>query len=130
MKLESNEMKMVATIGGSILGGVSLYQGVSSLVSAVLSVYGGYFYLMTANLGQLYFWFTLQAIAVYLIRLGNPERFDAIVSNAKGNLAAKQAQAAAKRARQALAADERYCPHCAGVIKTRAHKCKHCHEPV
>ena len=140
LTIESNEMKIVATIGGMIGAAVSAYYAGISLFQTLLCVTEGYSSMITNYLGQSFFWITLLAASLYLIRLGNPERFDAILANLKSAItpaakpAAKRTRKTkakvAKQAQPAHAADERECPHCGGVIKARARVCKHCHEAV
>jgi len=133
IKIESTEMKMVSTAGGFAAVGFGLYQSFLSSFSVFysLTLSGNLF---TGYLGLTLFWLTVAALGLFLIRLGNVERFDETVVNLRSAIAQKYQNhldtVAQKVAKPKLVSDEKECEHCGGVIKARASKCKHCHAEV
>jgi hypothetical protein len=134
IKIESNEMKIVSTLGGFVAAGLGAYQVVVSVYQTIGCIIEGYGSLITGYLGQAFFWMTVVALGLFLIRLGNEGKFDGIVSSIHSSILIAcqdhRAKVAQKVAKVKLAHDEKQCPHCGGVIKARARKCKHCHTAV
>ncbi len=133
IKIESTEMKMVSTVGGFAAVGFGVYYTFLSCFDTVIAITIDST-IITSYLGQAFFWMTVISLGLFLIRLGNVERFDETVANLRSAIAQKYQNhrdtVAKKVSKPKLANDEKECEHCGGVIKARARKCKHCHAEV
>ena len=130
IKIESNEQKIASIVGGFVTAGLGVYQVVDSVLDVIYDITGGYTSLLTVHLGQTYFWLTVLALGLFLIRLGNGGTFSGVVANIHSLILIARQNHQSKVPKVRLASDEKQCPSCGGVIKARARKCKHCHADV